>query len=64
MDMDIFIHLFSIHFLIVCLVMDFSTGEIIMAIDMRIMDLEIITMVEEITHITPQTLGITLILEV
>lgn len=44
--------------------MDFSTGEIIMAIDMRIMDLEIITMVEEITHITPQTLGITLILEV
>lgn len=44
--------------------MDFSTGEIIMAIDMRIMDLEIITMEEEITHITPQTLGITLILEV
>ena len=62
--MDIFIHLFSIHFLIVCLVMDLLTGEIIMAMDIRIMDLEIITMVEEITHITPQTLGITLILEV
>ena len=44
--------------------MDFLTGEVIMVMDTGIMDLEITTMVEEITHITPQTLGITLILEV
>jgi len=62
--MDTIIHLFSIHFLIICLVMDFLTGEVIMVMDTGIMDLEITTMVEEITHIIPQTREITLTLEV
>jgi hypothetical protein len=44
--------------------MDFLTGEVIMEMDTRIMDLEITTMVEEITHIIPQTREITLTLEV
>ena len=62
--MDTIIRLFSIHFLIICLVMDFLTGEVIMVMDTRIMDLEITTMVEEITHIIPQTREIILTLEV
>ena len=62
--MDTIIRLFSIHFLIICLVMDFLTGEVIMVMDTRIMDLEITTMVEEITHIIPQTREITLTPEV
>ena len=44
--------------------MDFLTGEVIMVMDTRIMDIEITTMVEEITHIIPQARGITLTLEV
>jgi hypothetical protein len=44
--------------------MDFLTGEVIMVMDTRIMDLEITTMVEEITHIIPQIREITLTLEV
>jgi len=44
--------------------MDFLTGEVIMVMDTRTMDLEITTMVEEITHIILQTREVTLTLEV